>query len=80
MNLAFADRDFYYGDIYAKPEKPIAALLSKEYGRERAKLINANKNDPNINPGILMPSWLAGKTPSKNIWIAGRWSRPSARR
>src|SRR5205085_2837543 len=23
MSLAFADRDFYYGDIYSKPDKPV---------------------------------------------------------
>ena len=37
MNLAFADRDFYYGDPYVPPEEPIKGLLSKEYARERAK-------------------------------------------
>src|SRR5262245_32543186 len=26
MNLAFADRDFYYGDIYAPPEEPTRGL------------------------------------------------------
>jgi gamma-glutamyltranspeptidase/glutathione hydrolase len=50
MSLAFADRDFYYGDIYAPPEEPVALLLSKEYAKERAKLIR-ERNDPNIMPG-----------------------------
>ena len=40
MNLAFADRDFYYGDSRFPPEEPIRGLLSKDYARERAKLIN----------------------------------------
>ena len=40
MNLAFADRDFYYGDPYFPPEEPIRGLLSKDYARERAKLIH----------------------------------------
>ena len=35
MNLAFADRDFYYGDPYVPPVEPIKGLLSKEYARER---------------------------------------------
>src|SRR5687767_14973404 len=48
MSLAFADRDFYYGDPYFPPEEPVLGLLSKEYARERAKLINPNRNDPNI--------------------------------
>jgi gamma-glutamyltranspeptidase/glutathione hydrolase len=30
MNLAFADRDFYYGDTYFPPEEPVKGLLSKE--------------------------------------------------
>lgn len=51
MNLAFADRDFYYGDIYSGPEEPVRGLLSKDYARERAKLIQANRNDPNMKPG-----------------------------
>ena len=51
MNLAFADRDFYYGDIYVAPEEPIRGLLSKDYARARAKLIQPDRNDANIGPG-----------------------------
>ena len=51
MNLAFADRDFYYGDIYFPPEEPIATLLSKEYAKERLKLIDWKKNNPRLAPG-----------------------------
>jgi gamma-glutamyltranspeptidase/glutathione hydrolase len=51
MNLAFADRDFYYGDPYFPPEEPIDGLLSKEYARERARLIDPDHNDPEIGPG-----------------------------
>ncbi|HNU06441.1 MAG TPA: gamma-glutamyltransferase, partial [Pyrinomonadaceae bacterium] len=46
-----ADRDFYYGDPYMKPVAPIETLLSKDYAKERAKLINPDKNDPDIKPG-----------------------------
>ena len=35
MNLAFADRDFYYGDPYFPPEEPVRGLLSKEYAEAR---------------------------------------------
>ncbi len=35
MNLAFADRDFYYGDPYFPPEEPIRGLLSKDYAKSR---------------------------------------------
>ncbi|MDI9355656.1 MAG: gamma-glutamyltransferase family protein [Chitinophagaceae bacterium] len=51
MSLAFADRDFYYGDPYFLPVEPMKGLLSKEYAKERAKLINNTKNDPTIAPG-----------------------------
>jgi gamma-glutamyltranspeptidase/glutathione hydrolase len=51
MSLAFADRDFYYGDPYFPPAEPIAGLLSKDYAKQRAKLISQDKNDPNIKPG-----------------------------
>lgn len=55
MNLAFADRDFYYGDPAFAPEEPIKGLLSKEYARERFKLINPEMNDPKIAPGDPYP-------------------------
>lgn len=51
MNLAFADRDFYYGDPNATPEEPIKGLLSKAYAKQRAALINSVKNDSQIGPG-----------------------------
>ena len=51
MNLAFADRDFYYGDPYFPPVAPINTLLSKEYAKERAKLLNPDRNDPAVKPG-----------------------------
>src|SRR3989440_1421932 len=55
MNLAYADRDFYYGDPYFPPAEPLKGLLSKEYARERAKLINEQRNDPEIKPGDPYP-------------------------
>ena len=55
MSLAFADRDFYYGDPAFAPEEPIRGLLSKEYARQRARLINPDRNDPNIKPGDPYP-------------------------
>jgi gamma-glutamyltranspeptidase/glutathione hydrolase len=55
MNLAFADRDFYYGDPYFLPEEPIGGLMSKEYAKERAKLILPDKNDANAGPGDPYP-------------------------
>jgi gamma-glutamyltranspeptidase/glutathione hydrolase len=55
MSLAFADRDFYYGDPYFAPEEPIRGLLSDEYARQRAALINLERNDPTIAPGDPYP-------------------------
>ncbi len=55
MNLAFADRDFYYGDPYFPPEEPLQGLLSKDYARERLKLINWKANDPEVRPGDPYP-------------------------
>jgi len=50
MNLSFADRDFYYGDPYFEPVEPIEGLLSKDYARDRIRLI-ADKNNEKIKPG-----------------------------
>jgi gamma-glutamyltranspeptidase/glutathione hydrolase len=51
ISMAFADRDFYYGDTYVAPEEPVSLLLSKDYARSRAADINREENDPNIMPG-----------------------------
>jgi gamma-glutamyltranspeptidase/glutathione hydrolase len=55
MNLAYADRDFYYGDPSFSPAPPIQGLLSKEYARDRAKLIRPDRNDPDARPGDPYP-------------------------
>ncbi len=55
MSLAFADRDFYYGDPNFPPAEPIKGLLSKEYAKQRAGLIKFEKNDPDIGPGDPYP-------------------------
>ena len=55
MNLAYADRDFYYGDPYFPPEEPIQGLLTKQYAQDRAALINWDRNDPTIRPGDPYP-------------------------
>ena len=51
MNLAFADRDFYYGDPYIPPEEPIKGLLSKKYAAKRRALIDEERNREDITPG-----------------------------
>jgi gamma-glutamyltranspeptidase/glutathione hydrolase len=51
MSLAFADRDFYYGDPYFLPAEPMKGLLSKGYAKQRAGLIRYDRNDSSIGPG-----------------------------
>jgi gamma-glutamyltranspeptidase/glutathione hydrolase len=55
MSLAFADRDFYYGDPYFPPEEPTRGLLSKEYAKQRYASIDWARNDPNVKPGDPYP-------------------------
>ncbi|MHB1862666.1 MAG: gamma-glutamyltransferase family protein [Gemmatimonadaceae bacterium] len=66
MNLAFADRDFYYGDPYFPPEEPVKGLLSKAYARARFGLINWTHNDPNVKPGDPYP-YQGGVNPFKDL-------------
>ena len=55
MNLAFADRDFYYGDPYFPPAEPTKGLLSKDYAKQRAATIDWARNDVNVKPGDPYP-------------------------
>lgn len=55
MNLAFADRDFYYGDPYMPPAEPVAGLLSKEYAAQRRAEITGDQNNPEAHPGDPYP-------------------------
>ena len=88
MNLAFADRDFYYGDTYVAPEEPVKGLLSKEYARARAKQIDWAKNDAGVKPGdpvsvsgrhqpVLRPAAASGARPRPS---SGRRTRPATAR
>jgi gamma-glutamyltranspeptidase/glutathione hydrolase len=72
MNLAFADRDFYYGDPYFPPEEPIAGLLSKDYARERAQQIQRHRNDPHAGPGDPYP--FQGSAPNPFLEQLKNWS------
>jgi gamma-glutamyltranspeptidase/glutathione hydrolase len=73
MNLAFADRDFYYGDPYFAPVEPMEGLLSKEYAKERSKLINMERNDPGIKPGDPYP-FQRQSNPYRNL--LEKWNLP----
>jgi gamma-glutamyltranspeptidase/glutathione hydrolase len=55
MSLAFADRDFYYGDPYFAPQEPIKGLLNKDYAKQRAGLIQSDRNNTAIGPGDPYP-------------------------
>jgi len=80
MNLAFADRDFYYGDPYFPPAEPTKGLLSKEYAAARAKTIDWAKNDPNVKPGDPYP-FQGEKNPFRDFlegWKTAAPQRPRA--
>ena len=72
MSMAFADRDFYYGDPYFPPEEPIRGLLSKEYAKQRAAQLNQQRNDPNIKPGDPYPFQGTQANPFREL--LDRWS------
>ncbi len=55
MNLAFADRDFYYGDPAFAPEEPMQGLLSREYARARFAQMDQTRNNPAVKPGDPYP-------------------------
>jgi gamma-glutamyltranspeptidase / glutathione hydrolase len=71
MNLAFADRDFYYGDPDFPPATPLQGLLSKDYAAARWKLIDPKKNTPDIRPGDPYP-FQGGKNPFAEL--LKKWS------
>jgi gamma-glutamyltranspeptidase/glutathione hydrolase len=55
MSMAFADRDFYYGDPAFAKDQPMKGLLSKEYAKARYGQINWTRNDANVKPGDPYP-------------------------
>ena len=73
MNLAYADRDFYYGDPYFPPEEPMLGLLSKDYARDRAKLIRTDRNDPDVMPGDPYPFQ---RTKNPYLELLKTWNEP----
>ena len=66
MSLAFADRDFYYGDPQFPPEEPTRGLLSKEYAKARAATIRMDRNDASAGPGDPYP-YQGGKNPYADL-------------
>jgi len=51
--LAYEDRAVYYADM-EKADVPLSWLISKEYGKQRAKLINPKCATDNVAPGQLL--------------------------
>lgn len=76
MNLAFADRDFYYGDPDVPPAEPIAGLLSKDYARARLAQMSRERNDPAVKPGDPYP-FQGGTNPFTDL--LARWSTTGPR-
>jgi gamma-glutamyltranspeptidase/glutathione hydrolase len=75
MNLAFADRDFYYGDTSSPPAEPRRGLLSKEYAKARAAKIDWAKNDPAVKPGDPYP-FQGEQNPFADL--LAKWPPPAA--
>jgi gamma-glutamyltranspeptidase/glutathione hydrolase len=77
MQMAFADRDFYYGDPEVPPVEPVAGLLSKAYARERWKLFDPGRNREDVGPGDPYPHQ-QGTNPFPEL--LERWRAPAAER
>ena len=89
MNLAFADRDFYYGDPAFPPEEPMKGLLSKDYAKKRYASIDWTKNDAGAKPGdpypfqggtnpfaTLLAEWRPSNFAPKDTVKSGQQDRP----
>ena len=74
MNLAFADRDFYYGDPYFPPTEPLQGLLSKRYANERRQQIDWQRNNPAVKPGDPYP--YESKT-NPYLELLKKWGAPA---
>jgi len=71
MSLAFADRDFYYGDPAFEPVPPTRGLLSKAYAKQRYAQIDWDRNDATIKPGDPYP-FQGGANPFREL--LARWT------
>jgi gamma-glutamyltranspeptidase/glutathione hydrolase len=75
MNLAYADRDFYYGDPAFPPAEPVRGLLSKAYARARLATMDRERNDTTVKPGNPYP-YQEGTNPFADL--LERWTvRPA---
>lgn len=67
LKLAYADRDTYYADPDFV-QAPAEGLLSKEYAKQRAKLIDAKRANPTFVAGDPLP--FDSKVKEWKYWIA----------
>ncbi len=66
LHMAFADRDFYYGDPAFPPEEPIRGLLSKDYAKRRWAEVDWARNRADTKPGDPYP-FQGGKNPFLDV-------------
>jgi gamma-glutamyltranspeptidase/glutathione hydrolase len=66
MSMAFADRDFYYGDPAFAPESPMRGLLSKAYAKSRFAGMRTDRNDSTVTPGDPYP-FQGGTNPFRQL-------------
>jgi gamma-glutamyltranspeptidase/glutathione hydrolase len=78
MNLAFADRDFYYGDPDLPPAEPREGLLSKPYAAARRQGIDGRRNDADARPGDPYPFQGGEKNPFLQFLEKWHSARPGA--
>lgn len=70
IKLAFADREQYYGDP-GQALVPAEVLLSAEYGRQRAALIDARRANDELRPGDAWKN--AGLLPADERFTPQPW-------
>ena len=56
MNLAFADRDFYYGDPYFPPKSPLKVCSPRNTPVSALSVSTGRKTIPTAVPAIPIPS------------------------
>jgi len=66
LQMAFADRDFYYGDPAFPPEEPLQGLLSKAYAKQRWSEVDWTHNRADAKPGDPYP-FQQGTNPFRDL-------------
>jgi len=66
LQMAFADRDFYYGDPAFPPAEPVQGLLSKDYAKQRWSEVDWTHNRADTKPGDPYP-FQQGTNPFRDL-------------